>query len=113
MKIIIQIIVPAVIGVGLNITNPSKNEFIDFAAGQVKENYPDLNFKTNSESSGIEKMIAGFGNMMITTVIAESIVTKDYFFFSIHELDMKLARNFGVDEKNIKVLGIAKHFVPL
>jgi len=113
MKIIIQIIVLAIIGIGLNITNPSKNEFIDFAAGQVKKNYPDLDFKTNSESSGIEKMIAGFGNMMITTVITESTATKDYFFFTIYELDMKLARDFGVDAKNIKVLGIANHFVPL
>ena len=113
MKTIIQILVVAILGFALNVTNPTKNDFVDFATAEIKKKYPDLNFKAEPNSSGIEKMIAGFGNMMITSYLNESTTRKDYWLFSIYELDMKLARDFGAEAKNMKVLGVAGNFIPL
>ncbi len=113
MKLLIQILIIAVIGFVLNVTNPSKSEFIDFASTQIKKKYPDLDFKVDKSTSAIEKMIAGFGNTMITNFLNEGTTRKDYVVFSIYELDMKLARDFGVETKNIKVLGVAGNFIPL
>lgn len=113
MKIIIQIIVLAVIGIGLNITNPSKNEFIDYASTQIKKKYPELDFKADQSTSAIEKMIAGFGNMLITNFLSEATTRKDYVVFCIFELDMKMARDFGVQAKNMRVLGVAGNFIPM
>jgi hypothetical protein len=113
LKKIVTIVLLLIIGFGLNVTNPSKNEFIDFASAQIKKKYPDLDFNAKLNGSGLEKMIAGFGNMMITNFLNEATTRKDYVVFSIYELDMKMARDFGVEAKNIKVLGIAGNFFPL
>ena len=113
MKKLIPIIVLLIIGFGLNVTNPTKNDFVDFASKQIKKNYPNLDFKTDEKSSGIERMIAGFGNMLITNYLNESTTRRDYLVFSLYEVDMKLARDFGVKAKNMKVLGIGGNFVPL
>ena len=113
MKIVVQVLVLIVLGFVMNVMNPSKNEFIDFASAQIKKKYPDLDFKENKGTSAIEKMVAGFGNMMITNFLNEATTRKDYVVFSIYELDMKMARDFGVEAKNIKVLGIVGNFIPL
>ena len=113
MKLVVQVLVLIVLGFMMNVMNPSKNEFIDFASAQIKKKYPDLDFKANKGNSAIEKMIAGFGNMMITKFLNEATTRKDYVVFSIYELDMKMARDFGVEAKNIKVLGIVGNFIPL
>jgi len=110
----IILIVTLLIGVfGLNVTNPTKSDFVDFAAAQIKRNYPDLDFKADERSSGLEKMIAGFGNMMITSYLNEATTRRDYWVFSLYEVDMKLARDFGVKAKNMKVLGIGGNFLPI
>ena len=113
MKLIIRTLVLVAIGFVLNVMNPSKNEFIDYATVQIKKQYPDLDFKVDKRTSAIEKTIAGFGNMIITSVLNEATTRKDYVVFSIFELDMKMARDFGVEAKNMKVLGVAGKFIPM
>ena len=103
----------ALICIGLHTTNPSKNEFIEFASMQIKKKYPELDFKPESSASGLEKMISGIGNVMISNFLTDSTTQKDYWVFSVFEVDMKLARDFGIKEKNIKVLGVAGKFLPL
>ena len=103
----------AILCIGLNITNPSKNDFIEFASLQIKKKYPELDFKPESNATGIEKIISGLGNTMVSNFLTDSTTQKDYFILSIFEVDMKLARDFGIKEKNIKVLGVAGNFLPL
>ena len=113
MKIIIQVSILILFGFVMNVMNPNKTEFIDFASAQIKKKYPDLDFKADKGTSAIEKMIAGFGNMMITNFLSEATTRQDYIVFTIYELDMKMARDFGVEAKNIKVLGIVGNFIPI
>ena len=103
----------ALLCIGLHSTNPSKTDFIEFASIQIKKKYPELDFKPESSATGLEKLISGFGNTMVSNFLTESTTQKDYWIFSIFEVDMKLARDFGVKDKNIKVLGVAGTFVPL
>ncbi len=103
----------AILCIGLNITNPSKNDFIEFASLQIKKKYPELDFKPESSTTGLEKIISGLGNTMVSNFLTDSTTQKDYFILSIFEVDMKLARDFGIKEKNIKVLGVAGNFLPL
>ena len=103
----------AILCIGLNITNPSKNDFIEFASLQIKKKYPELDFKPESSATGIEKIISGLGNTMVSNFLTDSTTQKDYIILSIFEVDMKLARDFGIKEKNIKVLGVAGNFLPL
>ena len=103
----------ALLCIGLNVTNPSKTDFIEFASIHIKEKYPDLNFKPESNATDLEKIISGLGNTMITNFLTESTSQKDYWILSVFEVDMKLARDFGIKEKNLKVLGVAGTFVPL
>ncbi len=51
--------------------------------------------------------------MMVTNFLNEATTRKDYVVFSIYELDMKTARDFGIEAKNIKVLGVVGNFIPL
>jgi hypothetical protein len=97
----------------LNVTNPSKNDFIEFASTHIKNKYPDLNFKPESNATDLEKIISGVGNTMITNFLTETTTQKDYWILSVFEVDMKLARDFGIKEKNLKVLGVAGTFIPL
>ena len=113
MKKIIQIIVLVLIGLALNISNPSKNEFIDFISVEIKKKYPEINLQTNADSSTVEQMLVGFGNTVITNVLKESTTQKDYWLFSVYELDMRLLRDFGAQIKNLKVIGVAGSFIPL
>ena len=103
----------ALLCIGLNVTNPSKTDFIEFASIQIKKKYPELDFKPESSATGLEKLIFGFGNTMVSNFLTESTTQKDYWIFSIFEVDMKLARDFGVKEKNIKVIGILDKFIPM
>ena len=103
----------AILCIGLNITNPSKNDFTEFASLHIKKKYPELDFKPESNATGIEKIISGLGNTMVSNFLTDSTTQKDYFILSIFEVDMKLARDFGIKEKNIKVLGVAGNFLPL
>jgi hypothetical protein len=50
---------------------------------------------------------------MVTNFLTESTTQKDYWILSVFEVDMKLARDFGIKEKNLKVLGVAGTFIPL
>ena len=110
---IVKYILIAILCIGLHSTNPSKTDFIEFASIQIKKKYPELDFKPESSTTGLEKLISGFVNTMVSNYLTESTTQKDYLIFSIFEVDMKLARNFGIKEKNIKVLGVAGTFVPL
>ena len=103
----------ALLCIGLNVTNPSKNDFIEFASTHIKNKYPDLNFKPESNATDLEKIISGVGNTMITNFLTETTTQKDYWILSVFEVDMKLARDFGIKEKNLKVLGVAGTFIPL
>ena len=103
----------AILCIGLNITNPSKNYFIEFASLQIKKKYPELDFKPESSATGLEKIISGLGNTMVSNFLTDSTTQKDYIILSIFEVDMKLARDFGIKEKNIKVLGVAGNFLPM
>ena len=103
----------ALLCIGLNVTNPSKTDFIEFASTHIKNKYPDLNFKPETNANELEKIIAGLGNTMITNFITESTNRKDYWILSVFEVNMKLARDFGIKEKNFKVLGVAGTFIPL
>jgi disulfide oxidoreductase YuzD len=38
----------------LNVTNPSKTDFIEFASTHIKKKYPDLNFKPESNATDLE-----------------------------------------------------------
>jgi hypothetical protein len=51
--------------------------------------------------------------MMVTNFLNEATTRKDYVVLSIYELDMKMARGFGVEAKSIKVLGIVGNFIPM
>lgn len=113
MKTAIKTLVLALVGFVLNLTNPSQNDFIDFASEEVKKKYPELDFKSEQSANGIEKLVAGFGNMMITNFLTEATTRKDYWLFSVYELNLKAARDFGVPVKNMKILGIAGQFIPL
>ena len=103
----------ALLCIGLNVTNPSKTDFIEFASTHIKNKYPDLNFKPETNANELEKIIAGVGNTMVTNFLTESTTQKDYWILSVFEVDMKLARDFGIKEKNLKVLGVAGIFIPL
>ena len=103
----------ALLCIGLHSTNPSKTDFIEFASIQIKNKYPELNFKPESSNTGLEKLISGLGNTMVSNFLTESTTQKDYWIFSIFEVDMKLARDFGIKGENLKVLGVAGTFVPL
>ena len=103
----------AILCIVLNITNPSKNDFIEFASLQIKKKYPELDFKPESSATGLEKIISGLGNTMVSNFLTDSTTQKDYIILSIFEVDMKLARDFGIKEKNIKVLGVAGNFLPM
>lgn len=72
-----------------------------------------MNFKPESNATDLEKIISGLGNTMISNFLTESTTRKDYWILSVFEVDMKLARDFGIKEKNLKVLGVAGTFVPL
>ncbi len=113
MKLVAQLAVLFFLGVILNVSNPSKADFVEFAAVQVKKKYPNLNFQKSPGSSGLERILAGFGNMMITNYLNEYTTRKDYFIFSVYELDMRVARDFGVQANNMKVLGVVGQFFPL
>jgi hypothetical protein len=113
MKTVVQLLVVFMLGVALNATNPSKADFVEFASVQVKERYPNLNFKETQGDTGVERILAGFGNMMITNYLTEYTERKDYFVLSIFILDMHVARDFGIDARNMKVLGVLGQFVPL
>ena len=102
----------ALLCIGLNVTNPSKTDFIEFASTHIKNKYPDLNFKPETNANELEKIIAGVGNTMVTNFLTESTTQKDYWILSVFEVDMKLARDFGIKEKNLKVLGVAGTFIP-
>ena len=110
---IVKYILIAILYIGLHSTNPSKTDFIEFASIQIKKKYPELNFQPESSATGLEKLISGFGNAMVSNYLTESTTQKDYLIFSIFEVDMKLARDFGIKEKNIKVLGVVGKFLPL
>ena len=58
----------AILCIGLNITNPSKNDFIEFASLQIKKKYPELDFKPESSATGLEKIISGLGNTMVSNL---------------------------------------------
>ena len=103
----------ALLCIGLHSTNPSKTDFIEFASIQIKKKYPELDFKPESSATGLEKLISGFGNTMVSNFLTESTTQKDYWIFSIFEVDMKLARDFGVKEKNIMVIGVLDKFIPM
>ena len=103
----------AILCIGLHSTNPSKTDFIEFASIQIKKKYPELDFKPESSATSLEKLISGFGNTMVSNYLTESTTQKDYWILSVFEVDMKLARDFGIKEKNLKVLGVAGTFVPL
>lgn len=113
MKTVINIVVLALIGLALNVTNPSQNDFIDFASSEIKKKYPELDFKADQAANGIEKLLAGFGNMMITNFLAEATTRKDYWLFSIYEVNLKAARDFGVQANNMRILGVAGQFIAL
>ena len=72
-----------------------------------------MNFKPESDATDLEKIISGLGNTMITNFLTESTTQKDYWILSVFEVDLKLARDFGIKEKNLKVLGVAGTLVPL
>jgi hypothetical protein len=109
----VKYILIAILCIGLHSTNPSKTDFIEFASIQIKKKYPELDFKPESNATSLEKLISGFGNTMVSNFLTESTTQKDYWIFSIFEVDMKLARDFGVKEKNIKVIGILNKFIPM
>jgi hypothetical protein len=113
LKKITQIISFVLIGFALNISNPSKNEFIDFISIEIKKKYPEINLQANADSSAVEQILVGFGNTVITNILKESTTQKDYWLFSVYELDMRLLRDFGAQVKNVKVIGIANTFIPL
>ena len=103
----------ALLCIGLHSTNPSKTDFIEFASIQIKKKYPELDFKPESSATSLEKLMSGFGNAMVSNYLTESTTQKDYLIFSIFEVDMKLARDFGIKESNVKVLGVVGKFLPL
>ncbi len=110
---IFRYILIVILGFGLHVTNPSKSGFIEFASIQIKRKYPELDFKPEGSATGLEKLFSGFGNAMVSAYLADYTTQKDYLIFSVFEVDMKLARDFGINEKNIKVLGIAGKYLPL
>ncbi len=57
MKLVVQVLVLIVLGFMMNVMNPSKNEFIDFASAQIKKKYPDLDFKADKGTSAIKKIL--------------------------------------------------------
>ena len=44
MKLVVQVLVLIVLGFMVNVMNPSKNEFIDFASAQIKKKPAGLVF---------------------------------------------------------------------
>lgn len=113
MLFIIKVVVMLLIGFGLHASNPSLDAFRDFALGEIKQSIPELDIRPSEPNDEIERVAAGILEAVLTSFLAESTSGKDYFFFSIYGLDMKLARNFGLNAPDMKVLGLAGKFFPL
>ena len=113
MQIIIKTIVMLMIGFSLHASNPSLDAFKDFALGEMKQSIPELDIRPSAPSDEIERLAAGILETVLTSFLADSTSGKDYFFFSIYALDMQLARNFGLNVPDMKVLGLAGRFFPL
>lgn len=113
MKNILAAFLIAIGAVVANIYNPSHADFVRFAAAQVKQQYPQLNFSEAKTGTGLDKLFANIGELMINKYIDGHTVKKDYYVFSVFELDMNDARTFGINSSNVKVLGVFGQFLPL
>jgi hypothetical protein len=94
-----------------HLTNPSKSDFVSFASIELKSRNPELQVNLDQATSLSERLLIGLGNSVLSDFIKQNTDRRDYVFFSVFELDLSLARDFGFSEKNLKVIGIAGSFL--
>lgn len=110
MKKALVIAALGILGAFLYSSNPTKKDFIEYGVSYIKSNYPELNTKQSPEMSGIERIISGVTNVLLTDLVTDLTMSTNYTLFSIFEIDLKLARDFGYEVNNIKAIGIAGQF---
>ncbi len=110
MKKVLTYTLLGMLGLVLYISNPTKKDFIEYGVSYIKDNYPDLGLQQSSQISGIERIISGVTNVLLADLITDLTTSENYILFSIFEIDLKLARDFGYEVKNIKAIGIAGRF---
>jgi hypothetical protein len=111
MKKAFLLLVVFVIGFFFHLTNPSKSDFVSFASIELKRRNPELQVNLDQATSLSERLLIGLGNSVLSDFIRQNTDRRDYVFFSVYELDLSLARDFGFSEKNLKVIGIAGSFL--
>jgi len=101
-----SIVIAVIVGAGLAFTNPEKNEFVQFLNKQVvksiDEKSPELGKEARTFASGI-----------IAIAIEKNTERKDYFVFSVYNVDTSVFRLFNSEVPDLKFLGIVGQFIPL
>jgi len=102
-------VIVAIIGIFLLITNPSKDDFVEYLTIEAKARMNKEKIVKGEDSSFWNGIILLFGRMMLNEVGKY----KNFFFFSTFTIDLSTFSDFGSDLKNIELLGIGKMFIPL
>ncbi|QWD80523.1 DUF4359 domain-containing protein [Polynucleobacter sp. MWH-Spelu-300-X4] len=95
----------AVIAVALYATNPTKQEFNEFIAKQVRQKLAEK----SGEQNFITNLVAGVAGAMVN----DASERKDYLIFSTYKVDLSVVRMFGGEYKDLQFLGVGGQFIPL
>ena len=94
-----SIVFAVIVGAGLAFTNPEKSEFVQFLNKQIiksmDEKTPDLVKEAKTFASGL-----------MAIAIDKTTERKDYFVFSVYNVDTSVFRLFNNDVPDLKFLGI-------
>ena len=101
-----SIVFAVIVGAGLAFTNPEKSEFVQFLNKQIiksmDEKTPDLGKEGKTFASGL-----------MAIAIDKTTERKDYFVFSVYNVDTSVFRLFNNDVPDLKFLGIGSQFIPM
>ncbi len=106
MKKILVSIVGILLLISLVLTAPSKRDFVEHVSSRFQTAIRDDSLFADESSKAIAKGV-------LSLVLSLTVDEKDYYIFKIFTLNMQFARAFGADIEDIKVVGIASHFIPL
>lgn len=95
MKNLLVSILVLILAVGLYLTNPTKEDFVDHLTNEIE----------NDESPGLEKLLESLLSRPIAKLLAETTEVKDYQLFSVYYMEL------GGNEKTY--LGIFNDFYRL
>ncbi len=91
--------------VGLLISNPSKEQFVEYATRKILEE----STKNSSVNYANNNLITGFAGILIKSVIEG----ENYFIFSRYKLSPDVSRFFEKENEKLSFIGIAGNFIPL